>query len=106
MGVTVSADFMVDTLKLNARSSTHEELDGILAAFMRNRFGKAKLKTELLRVAGKTSCRCAILAMRPVLKCVFRGTLDDKRIAKHKPLTKPPAKPPARRGGRLVTVHV
>jgi hypothetical protein len=68
--------------------------------------GVAQLKTELLRVAGKTSCRCAILAMRPQLKCVFCGTLEDKHIAKRKPLTKPPAKPPARRGGRLVTVHI
>jgi hypothetical protein len=62
--------------------------------------------THPTHLTGKTSCRCAILAMRPQLKCVFCGTLEDKHIAKRKPLTKPPAKPPARRGGRLVTVHI
>ena len=39
----LSAKFMVETLKLNATSSTHEQLDGILSAFMRDEFGKHKV---------------------------------------------------------------
>lgn len=37
------AEFVVETLKVNAAPTTHEDLDGVLATFMRDDFGKVKV---------------------------------------------------------------
>ena len=43
MVFVVRAEFVVETLKLNAVPTTHEELDEVLAAFMHDDFGKVKV---------------------------------------------------------------
>jgi len=79
----LAAEFVVETLKVNAVPTTHEELDGVLAAFMHDDFGKVKLKTELLRVAGKKACRRAMLALRPQIEQCFTSPGGDLILGQH-----------------------